>query len=78
MKGEVVPNGHFIDNALRRNGKELDELPKWRWLRRLHVVRERCGILETFRIAVVKRDGFGSANEWAPPAVFSDGPDDDA
>ena len=72
MRGEVLPNGHMMDSNLRHNAEELDGLPWFRWLKRLHLIRERCAILETYRFAVMTRDGYGDFVE-APPVAF-DGP----
>lgn len=56
MKGETIPNGPIWEEYLRKASDELATLPKWRWLRRRNLHRVRYNILESIRLAYVKRD----------------------
>ena len=73
MKNEAVPNGPFIESALRKASDELNALARWRWLKRRHLLAARMALLDNFRLAILKRDGGGEAYE-APTPVF-EGPD---
>lgn len=74
MKGETIPNGPIWETYLKKASDELRDLPKWRWLRRRHLHQVRYGILESIRLAYVKRDG--GHFEPDPSSPVFDGPDE--